>query len=187
MDFVNKIIKQSNLLLEIEFSNDGIGKDEKSPKKDNLTFYKNYKELDFYTRLSKFYKTANAFNVFHIFKDKKYVGYIKLETKNKLPHVSEVFVNKDFRGKGIAFLIYEFLVENFGGVYSGGQQTPGSKQLWVKLANQYHVFFYVEGKYYKTSIKNNELISSKTIYQDDSQYNVLVCFKDLPKNIQIQK
>ncbi len=60
------------------------------------------------------------------------------------PYVYWVEVLKSEQGSGLSFVMYDFVIDYFGGLWSGDAQSPGSRNAWAKLAlnKKYYVLAY---------------------------------------------
>ncbi len=65
--------------------------------------------------------------------------------------VTIVGTEPKYQGKGLAFKLYDYVIKNFGRLYSDSKQSPAGRAMWLKL--------FKSGKY---NIKAEDLSTSET-------------------------
>ena len=109
------------------------------------------------------------------------IGYVGLEKFEDGYKINTLGVKEQARGKGLAPLMYDFILSKTK-LYSDVMQTPEAKKLWTKLATKYNVTGYNHSskQTFQVIPQNNELVSTNpnfNLYSDEENDNLLVATK----------
>lgn len=53
--------------------------------------------------------------------------------------IDTIGIKPKFRGQSMSLIIYDFIINKYGKVYSDTHQTPESRKSWLKLSKKYNV------------------------------------------------
>ena len=68
------------------------------------------------------------------------------------PIIAAVEVNNNLRNKGIGYLIYEYLITKYNGIYSDTILSDAAFSIWKKLAKSYQVQVHDEDMFISNTI-----------------------------------
>ena len=94
------------------------------------------------------------------------IGYISIEPFHDGHSIGVIQLKKSAQGRGVGQLAYDYIIERTK-LYSGKNQTPEARKLWLKLFDRYNVVGYdIETrKTFKVKKGNGELESQDPNYE----------------------
>lgn len=119
--------------------------------------YKGYDILRYKQRGKDIYFIADEDEIFLISEVIKIDPYYMVET---------IELKNTFKGKGLGTILHEYLIEEFGGVYSGDKQTKGGNLIWVNLLKKGYQIY--STNYKDVEIKINDLNGLYEYFDSDS-------------------
>lgn len=189
MNFINKILIESNLF-EIKKIKNSNGKSDYSDMSVSelnniLNDLINEHEIKFLFEINNievYSKQEGNYTALFFKLNENFIGNMLLSKINILGlevlQINQVEIFKIYTGKGLAKIIYNFLIEKFNIICSDKQQTELGSNIWKSIikAGKYNFFIY--------DFKNKKInkYSDEIKVFDGTKNNIIVVCKNIPKS-----
>jgi len=183
MNLIDKILRESKLNEIIRIPNNSATTDLSDMSIEELNSFledSNFKFLDKINNIEILFENESSKMIHLYFRNEgNFIGHIllkKFDVFNKeINKVILVEIFKYYKGKGIAKLLYDYLINKFGIISSDTQQSKSGAKIWESLINsgKYKILVYNDNKkkiyYHSEKIKvftgapNVYLLACKTV------------------------